>query len=201
MIAFDANDGQLTLTINRPEKANALTELMLGKMADIVTETDTRVLILTGVGNVFSAGADFDDVRDGTLATSPEWERLSTAVANFAGLSIAAINGACVGGALGMVLACDLRISVPNAKFFYPVIKMGVLPQPSDPGRLRDLIGPSATKLILLTGARITTTEALTLGLIDRISPLNLMADVQVLTALARAADQAQIGAIKALIK
>ena len=201
MIAFNANDGQLTLTINRPEKANALTELMLGKMADIVTETDAHVLILTGVGNVFSAGADFDDVRDGTLATSPEWERLSTAVANFAGLSIAAINGACVGGALGMVLACDLRISVPNAKFFYPVIKMGVLPQPSDPGRLRDLIGPSATKLILLTGARITTTEALTLGLIDRISPLNLMADVQVLTALARAADQAQIGAIKALIK
>ena len=201
MIAFNANDGQLTLTINRPEKANALTELMLGKMADIVTETDAHVLILTGVGNVFSAGADFDDVRDGTLATSPEWERLSTAVANFAGLSIAAINGACVGGALGMVLAFDLRISVPKAKFFYPVVKMGVLPQPSDPVRLRDLIGPSATKLILLTGARITTTEALTLGLIDRISPLNLMADVQVLTAPARAADPAQIEAIKALIR
>mgnify|MGYP005681762341 CR=1 FL=1 len=201
MIAFDANDGQLTLTINRPEKANALTELMLGKMADIVTETDTRVLILTGVGNVFSAGADFDDVRDGTLATSPEWERLSTAVANFAGLSIAAINGACVGGALGMVLACDLRISVPNAKFFYPIIKMGVLPQPSDPVRLHNLIGPSATKLILLTGAQITAVEALRLGLIDRISPLDLMSDVQALTAPARGADPAQICAIKALIK
>lgn len=201
MIAFDENDGQLTLTINRPEKANALTERMLGEMTDIITETDARVLVLTGVGNVFSAGADLDDVRDGTLATSPEWERLSTAVANFVGLSISAINGACVGGALGMVLACDLRISVPNAKFFYPVIKMGVLPQPSDPVRLRDLIGPSATKLILLTGTQITAVEALTLGLINRISPLNLMSDVQVMTAPARAADPAQIWAIKALIK
>jgi enoyl-CoA hydratase len=200
MIASNTKDCQLTLTINRPDKANALTETMLAELADIILATDARVLVLTGAGKVFSAGADLDDVRNGTLATSPEWERLSTAVANFAGLSIAAMNGSCAGGALGMVLACDLRIAVPTAKFFYPVIKMGVLPQPSDPARLRDLVGPSAAKRILLTGARITADEALALGLLDQISSVDLMSDVETLTAPARAADPAQVAAIKALI-
>jgi enoyl-CoA hydratase len=200
MITSDTIDGQLTLTINRPDKANALTEAMLAELADIIAETDARVLVLTGAGKVFSAGADLDDVRGGTLATSPEWERLSSAVVNFTGLSVAAMNGSCAGGALGMVLACDLRIAVPTAKFFYPVIKMGVLPQPSDPARLRDLVGPSAAKRILLTGARITADEALALGLLDQVSATDLTSDVEILTAPARAADPAQVTAIKALI-
>jgi enoyl-CoA hydratase len=200
MITSDTIDGQLTLTINRPDKANALTEAMLAELADIIAETDARVLVLTGAGKVFSAGADLDDVWGGTLATSPEWERLSSAVVNFTGLSVAAMNGSCAGGALGMVLACDLRIAVPTAKFFYPVIKMGVLPQPSDPARLRDLVGPSAAKRILLTGARITADEALALGLLDQVSATDLTSDVEILTAPARAADPAQVTAIKALI-
>jgi enoyl-CoA hydratase len=200
MITSDITDGQLTLTINRPDKANALTEAMLAELADVITTTDARVLVLTGAGKVFSSGADLGDVRGGTLATSPEWERLSSAVANFAGLSVAAMNGSCAGGALGMVLACDLRIAVPTAKFFYPVIKMGVLPQPSDPKRLRDLVGPSVAKRILLTGARITADEALALGLLDQISATDLTSDVEILTAPARAADPAQVAAIKALI-
>lgn len=200
MITSDITDGQLTLTINRPDKANALTEAMLAELADVITTTDARVLVLTGAGKVFSAGADLDDVRGGTLATSPEWERLSSAVVNFTGLSVAAMNGSCAGGALGMVLACDLRIAVPTAKFFYPVIKMGVLPQPSDPARLRDLVGPSAAKRILLTGARITADEALALGLLDQVSATDLTSDVEILTAPARAADPAQVTAIKALI-
>jgi enoyl-CoA hydratase len=200
MIMSDITDGQLTLTINRPDKANALTEAMLAELADVITTTDARVLVLTGAGKVFSSGADLGDVRGGTLATSPEWERLSSAVANFAGLSVAAMNGSCAGGALGMVLACDLRIAVPTAKFFYPVIKMGVLPQPSDPKRLRDLVGPSVAKRILLTGARITADEALALGILDQISATDLTSDVEILTAPARAADPAQVAAIKALI-
>jgi enoyl-CoA hydratase/carnithine racemase len=135
LIDATASDGQLTLKINRPEKANALTEAMLSELADCIENTEQRVLVITGVGKVFSAGADLEDVQGGTLATSPEWERLSSAVAAFKGLSVASLNGSCAGGALGMVLACDLRIAVETAKFFYPVIKIGVLPQPSDPSR------------------------------------------------------------------
>ena len=134
------------------------------------------------------------------LATSPEWESLSAAVAGFSGLSVAALNGSCAGGALGMVLACDLRVSVPTAKFFYPVIKMGVLPQPSDPARLAALVGPAAAKRILLTGARIEAPEALAIGLIDCLSGDDLVTDVQNMISPALAADPTQVAAIKAMI-
>jgi len=133
LIRFDEKDDQLTITIARPDKANALTEAMLNDMAARIEGARAKALVLTGEGSVFSAGADLEDVRNGTLATSPAWERLSGAVAKFPGLSVAALNGSCAGGAMGMILACDLRVAVPKAKFFYPVIKIGVLPQPSDP--------------------------------------------------------------------
>ena len=68
-----------------------------------------------------------------------------------------------------MALACDLRIAVPAARFFYPVAKLGFLPQPSDPARMAALIGPARTKLVLLAGARLDAEEALRVGLIDRI--------------------------------
>lgn len=200
MIDAVTTDGLLTLTINRPDKANALNEAMLADLANAVEVSDARVLVLTGAGKVFSAGADLEDVKNGTLATSPEWERLSSAVTEFQDLSVAALNGSCAGGALGMILACDLRIAVPTAKFFYPVIKMGVLPQPSDPARLAALIGLSTTKRILLCGARVDASEALTLGLIDQISRLDLNVDVETLIEPARAADPAQVAAIKAMI-
>lgn len=70
---------------------------------------------------------------------------------------------------MGMALACDIRLATPGAKFFYPVMKLGFLPQPSDPGRMAQLIGPSRTKLILMGGQKIDATEALSFGLIDRI--------------------------------
>lgn len=200
MIDAVSAEGCLTLTINRPDKANALTEAMLSQLADAVMHSQDRVLVMTGEGKVFSAGADLDDVRGGTLATSPEWESLSAAVAGFSGLSVAALNGSCAGGALGMVLACDLRVSVPTAKFFYPVIKMGVLPQPSDPARLAALVGPAAAKRILLTGARIEAPEALAIGLIDCLSGDDLVTDVQNMISPALAADPTQVAAIKAMI-
>lgn len=200
MIEKAVSGNCLTLRINRPDKANALTEAMLSDLADAVESATQSVLILTGEGKVFSAGADLDDVRGGTLATSPEWERLSRAVAGFQGLSVASLNGSCAGGALGMVLACDLRIAVPTAKFFYPVIKMGVLPQPSDPARLAALVGPSVAKRILLTGAKLDAVEALSVGLIDRISSGSLTDETLELITPAMGADPAQITAIKALI-
>lgn len=173
---------------------------MLSQMAGLVENTSAQILILTGAGKVFSAGADLDDVRGGTLAVSPEWERLSGAVARFEGLSVAALNGTVAGGALGMVLACDMRIAVAGAKFFYPVIKIGVLPQPSDPARLVALAGPSMAKRILMTGAKITAQDALSAGLIDVISTGNLADDVAELIEPAKVAAFSHLVAIKALI-
>lgn len=162
-------NGLWVVTINRPHKANSLTHDMLVELAEIAEAAqDARALILTGEGKVFSAGADLDEARAG-LAKSDVWERLSGAIAALPGLTIAALNGTLAGGAMGMALACDLRISVPEAKFFYPVMKLGFLPQPSDPGRMTALIGPSRAKLILMGGQKILAQEALGFGLIDRL--------------------------------
>ena len=170
------DSGLWIVTIDRPEKANSLTEAMLVELADISEAAkDARAVIFTGSGRVFSAGADLDEARAG-LATNPVWERLSSAVADLPGLTIAALNGTLAGGANGLALACDLRISVPTAKFFYPVMKLGFLPQPSDPKRMAALIGPARTKLILMGGQKITAEESLRFGLIDRIvEPEDLM--------------------------
>lgn len=179
-----AREGDVwTVTLNRPDKANALTHAMLSQLADIMEDAqDARAVILTGQGRVFSAGADLDEARAG-LAKSDVWERLSGAIAALPGLSIAALNGTLAGGAMGMALACDLRISVAGAKFFYPVMKLGFLPQPSDPARMAALIGPSRAKLILMGGQKITADEALAFGLIDRIVPdTDLLAHSKMLT-------------------
>ena len=163
------DSGLWVVTINRPDKANSLTKAMLEELADIANAAkEARALVLTGAGKVFSAGADLDEARAG-LATDGVWERLSGAIADLPCMTIAALNGTLAGGAMGMALACDMRISVPSAKFFYPVMKLGFLPQPSDPARMAKLIGPARTKLVLMGGQKITADEALSFGLIDRI--------------------------------
>jgi len=171
MIRVQADGPITTLTLDRPDKANALTEAMLRDLLDAVRGAqDAAAIILTGAGQVFSAGADLEAARAG-LATSPLWEELSGAIADIRGLTIAALNGTVAGGATGMVLACDLRIAVPQARFFYPVMKLGFLPQPSDPVRMAALIGPSRTRLILLAGQKVEAEQALAFGLIEEIVP------------------------------
>lgn len=203
MIEVAKESGLWVLTLNRPEKANSVTKAMLTTLAETVeaaTAAGVAVLILTGVGKVFSAGADLDDARAG-LATDPVWERLSAALAAFPGLSIAALNGTLAGGSMGMALACDLRIAVPGAKFFYPVMKLGFLPQPSDPARLVALVGPARAKLILMAGQKVEADEALAMGLIDRIvAPEGLMDEARALAADVLAAKPGHAAAIKAMI-
>lgn len=179
MIEVSKGDAIWVITINRPEKANSLTRRMLKDLAIAVEAAagEAQAIILTGEGKVFSAGADLEAVKEG-LAVDPIWERLSTAIAEFPGLSIAALNGTLAGGAMGMALACDLRICVPTAKFFYPVMKLGFLPQPSDPDRLVKLIGPSRAKMILMTGQKVEAQEALGWGLVDRIVDAPQLLDV-----------------------
>lgn len=169
MIRLEKDGGLWLVTLDRAEKANSLTSAMLEELAEIAEAAiEARVFVLTGAGKVFSAGADLDEARAG-LAVSPVWERLSGAIAALPGLSIAALNGTLAGGAMGMALACDLRLAAPGAKFFYPVMKLGFLPQPSDPARMAALIGPARTKLILMGGQKITAEEALQFGLVDRL--------------------------------
>ena len=197
MISAKTSAGCRLLQIDRPDKANALTGAMLEDLRNAVSDSTARVLILTGAGRVFSAGADLEEMTAG-LGANPEWELLSSAIAAFPGLTIAALNGTLAGGAMGMALACDLRIAVPTAQFFYPVMRLGYRPQPSDPGRLAALIGPSRAKMILLAGQRIGADDALAWGLIDRIAaPETLIDTAMSLAGDALAADPGHAAALK----
>lgn len=202
MISYDEIDsGLVLLTINRPDKANSLTAAML---RDLVTALDraaqagSRAVILTGTGKVFSAGADLDEARTG-LATAPEWEALSARMAAMPCLTIAALNGTLAGGAFGMVLACDIRLAVPGAKFFYPVMKLGFLPQPSDPPRMAALVGAGRAKMILMGGQKVQADEALSWGLIDRISEAPVE-DAKRLAADCLSASPDHVAAIKSML-
>ena len=136
------------------------------------------------------------------LAVSPEWERLSARVASMPCLTIAALNGTAAGGSLGMVLACDLRLAVPQAKFFYPVMRLGFLPRPGDPERLTALVGPSRAKMILMAGHKIAADEALACGLVDRLVPAeDLLAVAEAMATDALGASREHVVAIKSLIR
>ncbi|MDG1281671.1 MAG: enoyl-CoA hydratase/isomerase family protein [Pseudorhodobacter sp.] len=202
MIALEkSEDGLWLVTLNRPEKANSLTAAMLTELCQIMDqagEGGAKALVLTGAGNVFSAGADLDEARAG-LAKSPLWESLSAKIAALPCLTIAALNGTLAGGAMGMALACDLRVSVPGAKFFYPVMKLGFLPQPSDVPRLVALLGRSRAAMILMSGQKIMADEALSWGLIDRIAP-DCLDTARSLAADVLAAKPGHCAAIKAMI-
>ncbi|WP_224825042.1 enoyl-CoA hydratase/isomerase family protein [Cognatishimia sp. MH4019] len=201
MIRLEKDGDLWTATIDRPDKANSLTRQMLTDLADIAEEAHAaKAFILTGIGKVFSAGMDLEAAKEG-LATDPVWERLSGAIAAHPGLTICALNGTLAGGAMGMALACDIRICVPTAKFFYPVMKLGFLPQPSDPARLAALIGPARAKLILMAGQKVTAEEALAMGLVERVVEGDeLVETAEALAADVLSADTAHIAGIKSLI-
>ena len=189
------------IKINRPEKANSLSSKMLEELLTIIEKANkARGVILTGQGKTFSAGADLGEVKSG-LATSPIWEKLSKNLKELNCVTIAALNGTVAGGAFGMILACDIRICVPSSKFFYPVMKMGYLPQPSDPKRLIDLIGPGRAKLMLLSGEKLDSDKAYEFGLVDEvIMAENLISRAHELLATSLSARSDHIAGIKRLM-
>lgn len=203
MIVITRENDIWTVTLDRPDKANALSRAMLegiDEAAAGAAAAKARGFVLTGTGTVFSAGADLDEARAG-LATDGVWERLSARIAGLPCLTIAALNGTVAGGAFGMVLACDLRLAAPHASFFYPVMRLGFLPQPSDPRRMAALVGPARTRMIFMAGQKIGADEALSWGLVDRlVAPADLPAQIAALTDAVRAAPEGHAARIKAMV-
>ena len=200
MIRVEDRFGARLLVLDRPDKANALTQDMLAALDSAVAQAvadGVVVLLRTGTGRVFSAGADLEGMAQG-LGHAPEWEVLSRRIAAYPGLTIAALNGTLAGGAFGMALACDLRVAAPVAEFFYPVMKRGYLAQPSDPARLSALVGPARAKQILLAGQRIKADTALDWGLIDIIAE-DAVAGALTLATDALAADPRHVRRMKAM--
>lgn len=206
MIDVINTDGQWRVTLNRPEKANALTPAMLHEIADIATrahaDPNLRTFIITGAGErVFCAGADVSNGEDMFEFTRDQvWIDASQNIADLPCLTIASLNGTLAGGGFALALACDMRIATPQAKFFYPVLKRGFLPQPNDVQRMAKLVGPSRAKLILMAGQKLHAEEALRIGLIDRIVNLTDFDEtLNSMTLDAAAAKPQSVAAIKRL--
>src|SRR3954447_16329186 len=176
-----SDDGVATLTLERPDKRNALSirlreELLdaLGRLAD---DGAVRVVVLTGAGPVFSAGFDLEEFSRSELArairhSSAAYHR---AVWAFPKPLVAAVNGPALGGGFDLAVLCDIRIASSDAAFGHPEIKFGAPPLFTP---LRWIVGDGVARDLCLTGRRINVGEAMAYGLISRIiEPSGLMAE------------------------
>jgi enoyl-CoA hydratase len=175
------------LTINRPEKLNALSNVLISELnallADIESENKVRVLILTGAGDkAFVAGADIGELaeRDARLGRKVSRERqdVFSRLENLPVPSIAAVNGYALGGGLELALACSIRICSERAKFGAPEVKLGIIPGDGGTQRLPRLVGKGKAMEIILTGDFIDADEAFRIGLVNRVVPHENLLDI-----------------------
>jgi len=182
------------LTIHRPEKMNALSmELTdeLKKLLDRVEgDEELRVLIITGAGEkAFVAGADIQELADRDAdkgqRTSKERQEIFARIENLRIPVIAAVNGYALGGGLELALACSIRICSQNAVFGAPEVKLGIIPGDGGTQRLPRLVGPGRAMEMILTGDPIDSQEALRIGLVNRIFPLESLMEMELARTIA----------------
>lgn len=180
-IRVETHEGIRTLTVDRPEKLNALNaavlEMLDVRLVEAQNETELRCVIVTGAGDkAFIAGADIGELSRLTPLDGREHARRGQAVLdrieNLPFPSIAAINGFAYGGGLELALACTLRVASENAKMGLPETSLGILPGYGGTQRLARLLGKAkAAELVLTAEKGITAAEALRLGLVNRVVP------------------------------
>ena len=223
-IQFAHDAGVATITLNRPDKRNAISfELIddLTRALDEVAKSDAIIVILTGAGKAFCSGLDLDNLK-ALIGRSPEQNlrdsqtmvRLFRALYEFPKVTVAAVNGAAIAGGTGLALLCDFTLAVPEAKFGYTEVRIGFVPAIVSTFLLRQ-VGEKQARDLLLTGRIFSAEEAIRMGLINEVvppeklmnrarelarllmenSPSSLRATKQLLTNHARAELDAQIDA------
>jgi enoyl-CoA hydratase len=180
-----------TITLNRPQKMNALGPHLLLELKDILAElrsdTDCRFAIFTGAGKVFSSGADLSEEALRVKSEMPglNSERLwqffahdiMNAMENLEQITIGAVNGVAVGGGACLLLNCDFRIASERASFIIPETALGMPLSWGATPRLVSLIGPSKTKELIMTCDRIDAAEAYRIGLVNKVVPHEKLLD------------------------
>jgi methylglutaconyl-CoA hydratase len=202
--------GIATITLNRPEKRNAISfELIddLLRALDEVAKSDAIVLIVTGAGKAFCSGLDLENLK-GLLGRTPEQNlqdskamvQLFRAIYEFPIATIAAVNGAAIAGGSGIALLCDFTLAVPEAKFGYTEVRIGFVPAIVSTFLLRQ-VGEKQARDLLLTGRVIGAEEAAKLGLINEIVPAeNLITRAHALAALLMENSPSSLRATKQLL-
>lgn len=171
--------GQIALIhLNRPARRNSLSVSALCELdetfSDLAAREDISAVIFTGTGDVFAAGADIRELQTLTPATArifaERGQQLFGKIAGAWPLTVAAINGYCMGGGLDLALACDVRVASPNAVFAHPGARLGIITGWGGTQRLPRLIGTARALEMFLTARHVTSAEALAFGLVDRVS-------------------------------
>src|SRR5438105_6496312 len=177
-LLFDIHNGIAFITINRPDKLNALNDqvmLELGQVADrLATEAEIKGAIFTGSGpKAFVAGADIGDLsKQGPFDGKARAQRGQSVLRRIETCGkpvIACINGFALGGGCELAMACPLRLANPAARLGQPEIKLGLIPGYGGTQRLPRLVGRGAALKLLLTAAIIDASEALRIGLVDEL--------------------------------
>lgn len=178
-IGFETKDGIAVLTINRPEALNALNGQVLEELKQCIDEVEkdstVRVLILTGAGRSFVAGADIGAQSELDVEGGRNWgifgSRLFRRIELLEIPTIAAVNGFALGGGCELALACDLILASEKAKFGQPEVGLGITPGFSGTQRLPRRVGIGKAKELIYTGKMIRADEAEKIGLANRVVP------------------------------
>lgn len=204
-------NGVAILTLDRPDRHNAFDEALLAELTSaldaLATEPTLRVLVLTGAGRSFSAGADLGWMaraaaldEAGNLADAARLERLLRTLDAFPRPTIARVNGAAIGGGVGLVAAVDIAIAAEGATFAFSEVRLGLVAAVVAP-YVRRAIGERQARRYLLTAERFTAAEAQALGLVHRVVPADdLDAGVAETVAQLQAGGPDALAASKALL-
>jgi enoyl-CoA hydratase/carnithine racemase len=180
-LAVTRDGAVAVLTIDRPEKRNAMTAAMWaalpGVLTDLAHDPAVRVLVVTGAGPSFCAGADISDLLSGSDPDDPMADvrrdnlAAQAALRDFPKPTVAMIRGHCIGGGVEIAASCDLRFTDPTGIFGVTPAKVGIVYTPSSTRALIDLVGPAMTKYLLFSGELIDAGTALRAGLVDQVVP------------------------------
>lgn len=184
-ITVHTADRVTTLTIARPEKRNAITQAMYGKMADALKEygenDDARAFVLTGAEDYFTAGNDLKEFSMGNRSDElPPVSQFLNGISTCPKPVIAAVNGPAIGVGLTMLLHCDLVYAAQSATFDAPFVKLGLVPEAASSMLLAASVGMAVANDVLLAGRKLTADEAHSYGLVSRVfADGDLMSEVQ----------------------
>jgi methylglutaconyl-CoA hydratase len=207
-LAYDS--GVATITLNRPDKRNAISFELIDDLLRGLKEVETSdavVLIVTGAGKAFSSGMDLENLKnligrtpEQNLEDSQTMVRLFRSLYEFPKVTIAAVNGPAIAGGTGLALLCDFTLAVPEAKFGYTEVRIGFVPAIVSTFLLRQT-GEKYARDLLLTGRIIGAEEAARMGLVNEVvAPEQLMKRARELAALLMENSPASLRATKKLL-
>ena len=176
-LSVSVQDRIATLTVNRPDKLNALNATLIGELGVAIDEMQARDdvagIVLTGAGRAFVAGADIAELAGISALEGKRLARRGQEIFRRFEISpkptVAAVNGFALGGGCELAMACQIRIAADGAKFGQPEVKLGLIPGYGGTQRLPRLVGRGRALQLLLTGEMIDAQEAFRIGLVNRV--------------------------------